>query len=902
MSELFDAVDALVASRATLPPPAERRRLRQAHGLTLDEVATALRVRRATVGGWEAGRTEPRPPERDAYARLLKRLAELYPAGTAEAGTGTPEGAAGSGPTDAGKPRGAAGRGPTAGPAPGDEPSAGAEQGVIAGSGTESGSRGATADAAEPGAEGGSARASEPALPSGPGVTTGPEAAPGTHAASPPSCKAGGTTAPPASAAPGAGGEPGADGEPDSTGVPAPAATASVAGSRGTASTPRPAIGHGAAAETGTAVGPVSAAAPPPAPRTAPTSDESAAPRPSGAPAPAPRTAGVPRPAAGAPRSPVPGSRVANRPTARGEARSAPGADPYAHGPLLVVDAGEGRQVTGYGIGGLIVDVPAKSLPALVEWALAEARLGAARLHGSGRDADPLLVLTEAACRRYGLPATLSQEERLAGRLPDGHKVLGQLDRADWRLTRRGFGPWARVYRPVQGGRRQCVQLCLPSWGALDPRSWRHAAELEPAGLARVLGTYARRVTTPRGSTAVTGLELMTALNPPTRAGEPDADGRRHKEHRPGSLGEAPLDCAPCEAPDGHPLLAGLPRFHQRGPDEMLFEEAYDWARELTDDECMRRHLVGIDVNLAFGAAANGAVVGLAAPPVHVTDPEFDPALPGSWLVDLSHVDLSHVLVARQWRRLEGELLPSPFTPSGERPAGPAWYATPTVAYAVELGYEVAPVEAWVRQDRGRYLDAWYKRLRDAYVDTMADLGVAEKLPPERFLSAMEGCKERDPELAVVLDAVKSTVKGGIGKLRERARGGGWKPGQAWPALARPTWRPDIRAAVISRARVNMHRKMLALAAATGRYPVAVLSDCAVYAADGPSPLDVLPYDAEGKTVPGGFRLGVSPGMVKHEGTRTTLWAEEVREKYGANLNLARYIKTGEVTAHDDGE
>ncbi|MET7585084.1 helix-turn-helix transcriptional regulator, partial [Streptomyces microflavus] len=59
MSELFDRIDALVASRSPLPPPAERKRLRVAHGLTLDEVAAALDVRRATVSGWEAGRTEP---------------------------------------------------------------------------------------------------------------------------------------------------------------------------------------------------------------------------------------------------------------------------------------------------------------------------------------------------------------------------------------------------------------------------------------------------------------------------------------------------------------------------------------------------------------------------------------------------------------------------------------------------------------------------------------------------------------------------------------------------------------------------------------------------------------------------------------------------------------------------
>ncbi|MBK3588892.1 helix-turn-helix transcriptional regulator, partial [Streptomyces sp. MBT57] len=64
MSELFDAIDALVASRSPLPAPAERRRLRQAHGLTLEEVAATLEVRRATVGAWESGKTEPRPPQR----------------------------------------------------------------------------------------------------------------------------------------------------------------------------------------------------------------------------------------------------------------------------------------------------------------------------------------------------------------------------------------------------------------------------------------------------------------------------------------------------------------------------------------------------------------------------------------------------------------------------------------------------------------------------------------------------------------------------------------------------------------------------------------------------------------------------------------------------------------------
>ncbi|GHF20561.1 hypothetical protein GCM10014715_88730 [Streptomyces spiralis] len=41
-----------------------------------------------------------------------------------------------------------------------------------------------------------------------------------------------------------------------------------------------------------------------------------------------------------------------------------------------------------------------------------------------------------------------------------------------------------------------------------------------------------------------------------------------------------------------------------------------------------------------------------------------------------------------------------------------------------KLGCGVTPIEAWVRYDNGRYLDAWYNRLRVAFLATMADLGV----------------------------------------------------------------------------------------------------------------------------------------------------------------------------------
>ncbi|MDI9887109.1 helix-turn-helix domain-containing protein [Streptomyces sp. HNM0645] len=735
---LFGAVDALleeVASRESLPDPAERKRLREAAGLSQEQVAKVLQVRREAVSGWEAGRTEPRPPKRAAYARLLEGLAARYPA---------PD-AAGSAATRRGVPFPGAG---DVEPAPQFRP---------------------------------------PSVPAAPDPVRE-------------------RTAPTAPTRP------------------------------GSASTEAP----GAAPR-----------------RTDPAKTT-------------------------AERAPLPAAVTT-------DAR-------FVHGPLGVLD-GDGSV---YCPGGLVLDCPAGNLVGLVEWALGEAKLGAERLHRSGKDADPLVVVTAAAAERLGLPPVL--EDRRGLRLPESHPVVKQIAKAGWKLTRRGFGPWARVYRSAAGDRRQCVQFAILPWDALDTRAWGDTARLPAPDVAAVLGTYASRVITPRGSTAVCGLELMTALRPPTRAVRDEASGTWVSGALPGSL-SGPVDPAPPEAPAEHPIVSGLyPRHHQRTPDQVLDEEAFDWIRGpelLTGAECARRFAVGIDVNTAFLAAANRLVVGLSAP-VHVKEPAFDKRVPGSWLVDLSGIELD-------------PRLPNPFTPDGSRPDGPAWYATPTVAYAAELvatyGLPVAvePVEAWLRPESGPYLDPWYKRLSEAYKATMADLGVVAGMDESDFLAVMETHRQADPGTAAVLSAIKATVKGGIGKLRERPQGAGYRAGERWPALERPTWRPDIRAAVISTARVNMHRKLLRTALATQQappptghlvleddalVPVALLSDCAVYLSDGPSPLDVLPHTPDGKPAPGTFRLGVSPGMVKHEGTQDLMWAVQLLE---AGHNPAQHIKGTDV-------
>ncbi|MFF9795355.1 telomere-associated protein Tap [Streptomyces bacillaris] len=564
-------------------------------------------------------------------------------------------------------------------------------------------------------------------------------------------------------------------------------------------------------------------------------------------------------------RTPQPQSQV-RPPTRSVPARNHPAPKSrFPHGPLAVIDqAGEG--LTAHFADQTSTDVEADHLVDLIQWALS-AGLGHERLHPHGKDADPLLVLTPPAMQYLGLPPTL--EDRVGLRLPDSHPQISKLQAAGFKLTRSGFGPWTRTYLPVKDGKRACVQLALTGWGALSERDGWRLPSLPPGPLARLLGTYADRVITPTGSTAVCGQEVMTALRPPTRAERSPTGAGWVSAHNDNALSH-PLEPAPCEAHDAHRLAQG------RLPEDAMHEEAWDWSRIPTDSESTEfTHVVGLDINLAFVSVASSLVVGLNSAPRHVTRPHFDPKIPGAWLCDFSDAALD-------------PRLPSPFTPTGQPPIGPAWYATPTLQHATQtLKINVQPLEAYLRDDSGRYLDPWNKRLSNAYKDTMAEAGIHPGMRQDVFLHAMQNLPDASEELLGLLAAIKATGKGGIGKLREGPRGT-TAPYQPWPALNTPTWRPDIRAAVISRARTLMHSKMLKLAALTGRYPLAVLSDCVIYPAHRATALDVVPTGPDGQGLPGTFRLGVSPGYVKQEGTQPMDWHHHT---HAQGINPARYIK-----------
>ncbi|WP_103515026.1 DNA-binding transcriptional regulator [Streptomyces sp. SM10] len=88
-----NSVEALLEEarlNASIPPPAERQRLREAANLSRAQVAAAVGVGRTTVANWETGHSDPTPPGRLPYLKLLKGLAEICPAAPAPAATPDP--------------------------------------------------------------------------------------------------------------------------------------------------------------------------------------------------------------------------------------------------------------------------------------------------------------------------------------------------------------------------------------------------------------------------------------------------------------------------------------------------------------------------------------------------------------------------------------------------------------------------------------------------------------------------------------------------------------------------------------------------------------------------------------------------------------------------------------------
>ncbi|MFJ3975953.1 DnaB-like helicase C-terminal domain-containing protein [Streptomyces sp. NPDC090021] len=587
----------------------------------------------------------------------------------------------------------------------------------------------------------------------------------------------------------------------------------------------------------------------------------------------------------------------------------------FEYGPFAVIDGNRRAHLSS----GKVIPCSATSIRELVTWA-ADRPFGTPRLHPSGRDGDPLIVLTAEAVRALGLPDREDGEDRA---LPVDHPVIAELAAHGWEMPQRGskpwFSAWVRLFQRVSSGRRS-VQLAILPWGALTTGGWPLPVDRETrrpssavAEVVRFLRVYSDRLMTPVSTTAVTGQELMSALRPRTRAWRDENTGKVRAKWLEGAL-HLPVDPAPPEATKDHPLAEGR---DERDPAQTLNEEALKWWRMPTDQEREMEFVVGLDTMMAFFAACNSTPMGTCAP-YEVQRPVFDKKVPGSWLEDLSGVETD-------------PLLPNPFTPDGARPTGPAWYETHTIDLAAELGHTPRPALAYLRPNdaqarkmgiaphpdryderrrdagpvpafgNGPYLKPWYEHLNAAYMETMTALGAVthddgSPLSPPEFLQAMDRIGN-DPVFRaahatdlLVLKAIKQTVKGAIGKYRQGPQDYGRRAeglNARWSSLERPDWRPDHRAAILARYRAVMNRKLINTARATGARPLAVNTDCIVFA----SPTPDIGWLTGHK---GGFTIGANPGRVKLEGVQPMDWYLQVA---ALNKNPASRVKDGRTDA-----
>ena len=519
-------------------------------------------------------------------------------------------------------------------------------------------------------------------------------------------------------------------------------------------------------------------------------------------------------------------------------------ADRFPGGPILLADdaavyLGDGSDMSAPG-----------SLADLVDLA-AGLGLGMARLHKAGRDADPHLYLTPAACDRYGLPAGPPDVRGMA--LAEDHPAAAALRSAGWQV--KTIKTTCQVWRKDPAA---SVSVTLLGWVPhIDPLGLGAllAGDPSPASLARRLDVLARRTWPAAVSAGVTSERLMTAARPAERLTRDRVTGARSRVPVPGSL-HRPARPSIYDAHDAHPAAQDRPAALA------CREESMVWTRPpagWTEAERSAAYGVALDVNAAFLAAASSLPVGLSAPrdmtaaEVAAFNADPDAALrrrAGVYVAELP--DLAGRLDAR---------LPCPLTESGEWPAGPLPLHAPTLRYAREYGAAVVITAGAVSDECGPYLDPWQRRIVAAYLATLADAGITPDMDPAAYLAAYATLAERAPDAYAVLKAVKALVKAGIGRMRQ-------DPGN--PGVTdRATWRPDIRAEVIARTRTDLHRKMARTLALTGAAPLAVNHDAVMYASADPSPASVVPWTLDGAGVPGALRIGPRPGYVKHSHTLT---------------------------------
>ncbi|MFB8401173.1 hypothetical protein [Streptomyces sp. NPDC055912] len=489
------------------------------------------------------------------------------------------------------------------------------------------------------------------------------------------------------------------------------------------------------------------------------------------------------------------------------------------------------------------------------------------RIHDAGRTSDGMVCLSSSALQTLGLPAALPTTDKALAALKK--KLTTAAASVGMELSEE-IGPIFHAFRRAgaPGGPKTSVRVVVTPWLGQGNEKQQTTGEmvaqlattldgqLDATTLARRIRIYVTDLGIAPGITPATTSKLLLDAVRPRFEPFQDEQGNWRSRPREGALPDGDTAVPPA-AGARHPLTREL----IERKEAVCEEEDYKWwARPLTAAESAMPYAVACDVCASYLSVTMSLRLPVG-PLEHVTEPAWDTkaAPAGLWWCDFTGLEVN-------------PLLPHPATFHGMAPAGPGWYATPTVAFMVtEYDFDPTTItEAYLSTLTVPILKEWTTRLREAYKRVYSVLGLRDGQDPEEFLAAYatheqldDGDIERGDALALA-PLYKANYKGGIGKWADSAR---HLDDETWLERIVTDWsyRPEMRFTIISAARIGNHRRMLKTLNKTGRAPFAVNVDSFMYATEEPSPLELLTPPENGKPVLGVLRLGIGPGQFKHE-------------------------------------
>lgn len=417
--------------------------------------------------------------------------------------------------------------------------------------------------------------------------------------------------------------------------------------------------------------------------------------------------------------------------------------------------------------------------------------------HGGDKDRLPDLGqiwLTASALTRLGLPATLPEDEKARGlALADLRRTPAVADALEdgWQIGSKGVREWTRIWHPERLPRG--AFLVAHPWQRIDGVGlW--ADQPEPAELVDRLAAFATATgITYRITPATTGIDLIDHTRPPLRPGEEPNASR-------------------VALPKG--VAADLPPFLQATRDKryLNLEADFSWWRlhsSLGQEEKARRYVHAFDRNKSYLAPWSSIELGVGKV-THLVGEQ------ARW--DGKEHPGYYRITRPEWTHTH---LPNPVgSLSAHLSDGTMWVTVHTLRQLAAHDIDVDVHEAWVWDERSRYLEPAAKRLRPLLTSG-----------------------HNDPVTATLKGLYTSTV----GKL-----------GQIEHDPDFHLWRPDWRHHVIAHTRTAILHTLTQNAHRSGAFPLAVSRDLIVYASDEADPAAAWPGDPS--------KIGPGLGQWKHVG------------------------------------